>query len=134
MWGILALVGLLLLSMGRQRVDPVAAEKACEAVRSGRMSQNAAAAAFGLGRSSLQRRLDGNCAMDARVGPGTVMTKAEEDAVEDLLLYAGRNFIPLTTADLTERVRRLCNDGRPIPWNSDKGPGKDWLKGFLGRH
>eukprot|EP00903_Cladosiphon_okamuranus_P005888 g5823.t1 len=72
--------------------------------------------------------------MNARVGPRTVMTEAEENAIEDLLLYAGRNYIPLSTADLTERVRQLCNDGRPIPWNRDKGPGKDWLRGFLGRH
>eukprot|EP00752_Nemacystus_decipiens_P009450 g8449.t1 len=120
--------------MGRQRVDSAAAEKACEAVRSGLMSQKAAAAAFGVGRTSLQRRLSGVCAMDARPGPRTVMTAAEEDAVEDLLLYAGRNYIPLSTADLRERVRQLCNDGRQIPWNRDKGPGKDWLRGFLGRH
>lgn len=98
--------------MGRQRVDSAAAEKACEAVRSGLMSQKAAAAAFGVGRTSLQRRLSGVCAMDARSGPRTVMTAAEEDAVEDLLLYAGRNYMPLSTADLTERVRQLCNDGR----------------------
>ncbi|CAB1116938.1 unnamed protein product [Ectocarpus sp. CCAP 1310/34] len=72
--------------------------------------------------------------MDARVGPGTAVTAAEEDALEDVLLYAGRNYIPLTTADLTERVRQLRNDGRPIPWTPDKGPGRSWLEGFLGRH
>ncbi|CAB1098679.1 unnamed protein product [Ectocarpus sp. CCAP 1310/34] len=131
---IFALVGLLLLSMGRCRVSAEAAAKACEAVRSGSMSRNATAAAYGVNKTSLSRRLSGECAMDARVGPGTVMTAVEEDALEDILLYAGRNYIPLTTADLTERVRQLCNDGRPIPWTPDNGPGRSWLEGFLGRH
>ncbi|CAB1110020.1 unnamed protein product [Ectocarpus sp. CCAP 1310/34] len=91
---IFALVGLLLLSMGRCRVSAEAAAKACEVVRSGSTSRNAAAAAYGVNKTSLSRRL----------------------------------------SDLTERVRQLCNDGRPIPWTPDKGPGRSWLEGFLGRH
>ncbi|CAB1111651.1 unnamed protein product [Ectocarpus sp. CCAP 1310/34] len=91
---IFALVGLLLLSMGRCRVNAEAAAKACEAVRTGSMSRNAAAAAYGVNKTSLSRRL----------------------------------------SDLTERVRQLFNDGRPIPWTPDKGPGRSWLEGFLGRH
>ncbi|CAN0545844.1 unnamed protein product, partial [Ectocarpus sp. 12 AP-2014] len=120
--------------MGRSRVDSAAAEKACAAVRNGSMSRYAAAAAFGLSKTSLLRRLSGECDMDARVGHGTVLTKEEENALEDVLLYAGRNYIPLTRNDLKERVRQLCNDGRPIPWDPDKGPGKSWLQGFLRRH
>ncbi|CAB1101807.1 unnamed protein product [Ectocarpus sp. CCAP 1310/34] len=96
--------------MGRCRVSAEAAAKACEAVRSGSMSRNAAAAAYGVNKTSLSRRL------------------SEEDALEDVLLYAGRNYIPPTTADLTERVRQLCNDGRPIPSTHDKGPGRSWLE------
>ncbi|CAB1096613.1 unnamed protein product [Ectocarpus sp. CCAP 1310/34] len=120
--------------MGRSRVDSAAAEKACAAVRNGSMSRYAAAAAFGLSKTSLLRRLSGECDMDARVGHGTVLTKEEENALEDVLLYAGRNYIPLTRNDLKERVRQLCNDDRPIPWDPDKGLGKSWLQGFLRGH
>ncbi|CAB1099952.1 unnamed protein product [Ectocarpus sp. CCAP 1310/34] len=120
--------------MGRSRVDSAAAEKACAAVRNGSMSRYAAAAAFGLTKTSLLRRLSGECDIDARVGHGTVLMKEEENALEDVLLYAGRNYIPLTRNDLKERVRQLCNDGRPIPWDPDKGPGKSWLQGFLRRY
>ncbi|CAB1112118.1 unnamed protein product [Ectocarpus sp. CCAP 1310/34] len=85
---IFALVGLLLLSMGRCRVSAEAAAKACEAVRSGSVSPNAAAAAYGANKTSLSRRL----------------------------------------SDLTERVRQLCNDGRPIPWTPDKARGGAGLR------
>lgn len=78
---IFALFGILLLCMGRSsrcKVSAEAAAKACEAVRRGRMSRNAAAAAYGVSKTSLSRRLSGEWAMDARVGPGTVMTAAEQ--------------------------------------------------------
>lgn len=72
---------LSLASMGRARVDPQQAQKACDAVRSGQLSLRAAAKAFGLNKDALSRRLSGAMAMDARVGPETVLSKAEEDAV-----------------------------------------------------
>ncbi|CAB1102620.1 unnamed protein product [Ectocarpus sp. CCAP 1310/34] len=99
--------------MGRSRVDPAAAAKGCKGVRSGSMSRKAAAAAFGVNGTSLLRRLRCECAMDTK---------------------AGRNYIPLTKADLQERVRQLWNDGRPIPWDPDNGPGRAWLSDSLGRH
>lgn len=83
MWGILALLGLLLLSMGRTRVDEDQAHKACEAVRGG-MSIRAAARAFGVPKTTVHGRVHKLVAMDARVGPGTVLSKDEEDSLEDV--------------------------------------------------
>lgn len=81
--------------MRRARVDPEQAQKAVQAVRSGQMSIRAAANAYGLSRNSLHSRVTKKVAVAARVGPGTVMSKAEEDFIEDVLIYASRHFLLL---------------------------------------
>ncbi|CAB1102631.1 unnamed protein product [Ectocarpus sp. CCAP 1310/34] len=73
-------------------------------------------------------------AMDARVGPETVLSKAKEDAVEDALIDASRHFLSFGRQQLIDAVRVLCLDGRPVPWDPDKGPGRSWLDGFMARH
>ncbi|CAN0091859.1 unnamed protein product [Hapterophycus canaliculatus] len=70
--------------MARGKVDVVQAAKACEAVQSGAMSVRSAALAFGVSKSSIARRVNGEVAMDAKVGPKTVLTKEEEDSLEDI--------------------------------------------------
>lgn len=72
--------------------------------------------------------------MDARVGPETVLSKEEEDAVEDVLIYASRHFLSFGRQQRIDAVRVLCLDGRPVPWDPDKGPGRSWLDGFMARH
>lgn len=129
---IFGLLLILLISMGRRRVDAQQAQKACEAVRGG-MSVRKAAKVYDIDRLSLKRRLDGEVAMDAKVGPGTVMSEEEENSIEDCLLYAGRNCLAVSRLHLLETVRLLCLD-RKTPWDPEKGPGKDWLAGFLERH
>ncbi|CAB1112693.1 unnamed protein product [Ectocarpus sp. CCAP 1310/34] len=57
MRGVFAFVGLLLLSMGRTRVDPEQAQKAVDAVHSGQMSVRSAAEAHGISRNSLHSRM-----------------------------------------------------------------------------
>ncbi|CAM9224539.1 unnamed protein product, partial [Ectocarpus sp. 6 AP-2014] len=53
--------------------------------------------------------------------------------VEDVLLFAARNGLSLGRAQLKD-VRRLCDDGRAVPWDREKGPGRAWVSGFLRRH
>lgn len=103
MRAILALIGGLVISMGRTRVDPVQAEKAYGAVRRGEMSLRAAGVAFGVEKSALSRRMKGTVAMDARVGPPSVLSKEEEDCLKDILIYASRHFLSRYGADAAER-------------------------------
>ncbi|CAN0410372.1 unnamed protein product, partial [Ectocarpus sp. 13 AM-2016] len=117
----------------RRRVDEAQAQKACEAVMGG-MSVRKAATSFGVGRPSIATRLAGKVSMDGRVGPGTILSEAEENAVEDVLLFAARNGLSLGRAQLKDAVGRLCDDGRPVPWDREKGPGRAWVSGFLRRH
>ena len=53
-------------------------ELALKEVRDGRMSRNAASKAFGVPRSTLCDKLDGKTPEDRRMGPPSVLTKAEE--------------------------------------------------------
>ena len=119
--------------MVRHRVDAEQAKKACDAVRGG-MSVRSAAARFHVGRNAITRRLSGEVTMDGKVGPGTVMTEEEENAVEDILLFAARHFLSVGRVQLREAVRQLCSDGRKTPWEANKGPEKAWVQGFLKRH
>ena len=40
----------------------------------------------------------------------------------------------LSRSDLVEAVRKLCSDGRQVPWKPEQGPGPKWVRGFLKRH
>ncbi|CAB1113592.1 unnamed protein product [Ectocarpus sp. CCAP 1310/34] len=92
--------------MGRARVDPERAQKAVDAVRSGE-SFRVAADTYGLNPTSLHRRVKEKVAIDARVGPGTVLCKEEENFVEDVLIYASRHFLLLGRRTLNEAVRKI---------------------------
>ncbi|CAN0536572.1 unnamed protein product, partial [Ectocarpus sp. 12 AP-2014] len=122
-----------LLSMTRRKVDEEKVRKACAAIDDG-MSVRKAAEVFGVGRTSIEDRRRGKVAMNAKVGPETILSKKEEDSLEDILLFAARNFLAVDRVHLRDAVRLLCNDRRRIPWDPEKGPGKDWLAGFLRRH
>ncbi|CAB1107231.1 unnamed protein product [Ectocarpus sp. CCAP 1310/34] len=118
--------------MTRRKVDEEQVRKACAAIDDD-MSVRKAAEVFGVGRTSIEDRRRGNVAMNAKVGPETILSK-EEGSLEDILLFAARNFLAVDRVHLRDAVRRLCNDGRRIPWDPEKGPGKGWLAGFLRRH
>ena len=118
----------------RQKVDPSVAKEACEAVQSKKMTALQAQKAFGISRKSIIRRLKGVCAMDASVGPATVLRREEEGWIVDTLLYAAHNHLGLSRSDLVEAVRKLCSDGRQVPWKPEQGPGPKWVRGFLKRH
>ncbi|CAB1103444.1 unnamed protein product [Ectocarpus sp. CCAP 1310/34] len=99
--------------MTRRKVDEEQVRKACAAIDDD-MSDRAAEV-FGLGRTSIEDRRRGKVAMNAKVGPETILSNEEEDPLEDILLFAARNFLAVDRVHLRGAVRRLCNDGRRIP-------------------
>ena len=118
----------------RRKVDPSVAKEACEAIQSKKMTAPQAQKAFGISRKSIIRRLNGDCAMDASVGPEAVLRREEEEWIVDTLLYAAHNHLGLSRSDLVEAVRKLCSDGRQVPSKPEQGPGPKWVRGFLKRH
>ncbi|CAB1110536.1 unnamed protein product [Ectocarpus sp. CCAP 1310/34] len=105
MRGVFAFVGLLLLSMGRTKVDPAQAQKAVDAVRSGQTSVRGAAEAYGLiSRNSLHSRVTNKVAIDAKPDPGTVLSKEDGAFVEDVVVYASRHFLLLGRRELKDAI------------------------------
>ena len=115
----------------RQKVDPSVAKEACEAVQSKKMTVLQAQKAFGISRKSIIRRLKGV----VRWGSCDSSNWREEEGwIVDTLLYAAHNHLRLSRSDLVEAVRKLCSDGRQVPWKPEQGPGPKWVRGFLKRH
>ena len=123
-----------LLRMSRSKVDPDRAQVAVEAVRCGAMSYRAAAAAFEVPRSCIESRVKGKVDIEASVGVATVLTAEEENSIEDALIWAAHRYLGVGRTEVIEAVRKLCSDGRPVPWDPDKGPGYKWLRLFMRRH
>jgi hypothetical protein len=62
------------------------------------------------------------------------MTENEEKAIVDSRLLLSRRGCALTIPLLKQKVAMVCSDGRNVPSNPTKGPGKKWVRGFFKRH
>ena len=98
------------------------------------MSIRHAAETFAVSKTSIHKRLKGVIPMDSKVGRSTVLTREEEAVLVDSLFWAGRNQLALGRSELVDAVRRLCLDGRPVPWDPETGPGRRWVQCLLKRH
>eukprot|EP00731_Ephydatia_muelleri_P032532 Em0024g76a len=109
-------------------------ELALKEVRDGRMSRNAASKAFGMPRSTLCDKLDGKTPEDRRMGPPSVLTKAEEAMLANFCIkYLKCGFL-INREDLFDIVQRIIQvDGRQTPF-TDGRPGYYWFQGFMRRN
>ena len=71
--------------------------------------------------------------MDASVGAAIVLSLEEENPFEEALICAHR-YLGIGRLELRQAVTKLCNDGRNVPWDRVKGPGRKWLDLSLRRH
>ena len=55
--------------------------------------------------------------MGASPGPPIVLSTAEEIVIAGLLVYAGSDYLGMTTRELKEVVGKLRSDGRDVPWH-----------------
>ena len=120
--------------MRRSKVDSGRAQLAVDAVRSGAMSYRVASDKYNLSVTSIARRLKSEVAMDASVGTGIVLSAEEERCLEDALIWAAHRHCEFSRSELRHAVMKLCNDGRRVPWDREKGPGRTWLNLFFRRH
>ena len=68
------------------------------------------------------------------MGGQTVLTAAEEDALEEYIILMTEIGYPLTTKQLKIEVQAIMKkDGQKNPFTDDK-LGQDWLRGFLKQH
>ncbi|CAN0026703.1 unnamed protein product, partial [Sphacelaria rigidula] len=120
--------------MQRVKVGPERATEAVEVVRSGRMTFHATAKTFESFVGSLQKRVSGGVGIGGRVGPGTVLSRWEENSFEDMLKICRSSSTGLNRDDLKQAAMALWSDNQPIPWDPTGGLGRKWLGLFLRRH
>ena len=58
----------------------------------------------------------------------------EGKAIVETLIMLGRRGCGLPVKMLKQKVAIICSDGREVPFNPTKGPGKKWFYGFFKRH
>ena len=109
-------------------------ELALKEVHDGRMSRNAASKAFGMPRSTLCDKLDGKTPENRRMGPPSVLTKAEEAMLANFCIkYLKCGFL-INREDLFDIVQRIIQvDGCQTPF-TDGRPGYYWFQGFMRRN
>ena len=67
-------------------------------------------------------------------GAPKALTDAEEKAIVETLVMLSRRGCGLPVKMLKQKVAIICSDGRDVPFNAAKGPGKKWFNGFFKRH
>ena len=96
------------------------------------LSVRQAAKAAGVPYTSLQRRVTGQVAVDAKAGAKTLLTLDEEQAMAAALIRlseAGQGF---TRVDLKYKATLIALDGRPVKFG-EEGVSDKWLDGFMKR-
>ncbi|CAM9413695.1 unnamed protein product, partial [Ectocarpus sp. 4 AP-2014] len=81
---------------------------------SGQISLRVAAKTSGLSLASLHDRVKKKVAIDARVGPGTVLSKEEEDFGRCLHLRLP-TLLVVGSRELKDAVRNTCGEERKVP-------------------
>jgi len=108
-------------------------EKAYEEVKDGKMSERAAALAYGVPRSTLKDKLAGRV-VNETAGRPPVLSKEEEDLIVERLIIHGDWGFPLSTTDVRHIIKDyLDRQGRTTRFVNNL-PGPDFILSFLNRH
>lgn len=125
----------------QQSWDPVAMQRAIEAVKKDGMPWLTAAKTFSVPRNTLKRRVlnKNNDATDTKKVLGyfrAVFSEEQEQLLVNHLLHLEVRFYGITVADLRSLAYELAEkNGIPNNFNREKKvAGKDWVAGFRKRH
>ena len=104
---------------------------ALEMVRSGALSTRAAAKTYGVPKSTISDKIRGKVQDDARSGPATVLTKAEETSLVEYLQLMSSIGYPLNRSLFCRETKRILDiDGRPNPFKNNM-PGITFITSLL---
>lgn len=107
---------------------------ALHACRTGRISANAAAKAFGIPRATIGDYLRDHSDERSRSGRAPVVPLHIENEVTKHVLQAAEQGFGVTRQQLLYKVGRMCKDiGLKTPFSGGI-PGKFWWEGFKQRH
>ncbi|XP_060602779.1 uncharacterized protein LOC132755864 [Ruditapes philippinarum] len=103
-------------------------------IRSKGISLRHATKVYGIPKTTLSNKVNGKSDIGSRSGPGTVLTKAEEDMIADWAIKMAKMGFGRTRAEILDTVQCIIKqDGRVCPFVNCR-PGKDWYYAFLKRH
>lgn len=109
-------------------------EKAIDAVRRNGMSVNAAAKSFGIPQSTLQDKISGKYAVQAKVGRPSVLMPEEENILVHWVINLAKLGFPVSKDQLISSVSKLVKElNRETPFVGST-PGNKWFNLFLNRH
>jgi DDE superfamily endonuclease/Tc5 transposase DNA-binding domain len=98
------------------------------------MSVKKAALTWSVPRTTLNNLKLGRYKPDARPGPCTILTQAEELLLQEWIVEMSRRGLPMNRENLLDSIQViLSEDGRANPF-LDNRPGNSWFKLFLKRH
>lgn len=98
------------------------------------MSYRTAESIYGIPRSTLSNKFLSHTSINAKKGPKTVLTPAEERKISDWLVYAGTRGFPITKSQLLDCIQRFIRDSKRESSFKNCRPGKHWYNAFLRRH
>ena len=112
--------------------DRTAMEVAMQLVEH-KWSVRQAATAAGVSRTSLQRRVNGEIAVNAKWGGETLLSADEEGALIAAAMALADRGLAFTRAELRYMATRIASDGRQVRFG-DAGVSKKWVDGFMKRN
>ena len=113
-------------------------QKAINAMEDEGQTSRQAANNFGILKSTLYAKLKNLPPLDSRKGPGTVLTKDEEDDIVKWILFCAESGCPVTKTLLFDCLKKYIIEVnkesiRPNLFKNNR-PGKHWYKAFMRRH
>ncbi|XP_033106069.1 uncharacterized protein LOC117108217 [Anneissia japonica] len=118
----------------RRYTDPTLILRAIERIQKGEISENRAAAIYGIPQATLWDKIHGRRPIVGKCGPKTVLNEEEEEMLENWLVEMSRIGYPLTHVQLRDTVKKILDkDGRKNSF-IDNRPGRKWTTLFFKRH
>lgn len=107
--------------------------KATEAVRNGSMSIRAAAATFGVPKSTVADKISGRSDLETNIGRRPALPQSVETKVVNSVLEASKRGMGISCRQLFARTGNLCKRMNAAPFKNST-PGRGWWHGLKQRH
>jgi len=107
-------------------------DAAVSAVVNKLMTLAEASEVFGVPKSTINDKVSGK--HQGKVGHKNVLTTEEERHIVDCIIHVSKFGWPMNRLDVGEFVNQYCKQTfKKVPWDANKGPGKDFMLGFEDR-
>lgn len=111
-----------------------ALEDALYSIKVNNKSFGKASIEFGIPKSTLIKKHGEQKQLERKTGPDTVLSKNEEDKLEEWIIAKARLGFPMHPDEVKDAVQKILQaENRPNPF-TNRRPGKTWLRLYLIRH